>query len=239
MATKRASSKKINFEKNFKTASSKKEVMKDVWGLLAGLTWLLPASFLKLDGWGGFALASVGTWLTGALFNIEAMRRSALAIGAVHLLYSKGSKTIQDNLKVDLWRMGGEFTDVTLATNGTTTPPTGSLRGLSNNMQVQQGSEQVMALPSAGVDNLIRRPAEVPTMESMQRALPPIPTITPSVPVSNTDSMMGLNGLSGYKANNGEQIGELQMLPTKGLSRGESINNIKNTVELLPVRASA
>lgn len=228
MATKRASTKKINFEKNFKMASSKKEVMKDAWGLLAGLTWLIPASLLKLEGWGGFAVASIGTWLTGALFNIEAMRRSALAVGAVHLLYSKGTKTIKDNLNVDLWRMGTEFTDVT-----PTTPPVTGLRGLSNNMypQVQAGS-QVMQLPSH--DNLVRRPAEEPTMV---KALPPVPTIAPSVPVANTDSMMGLNGLSGYRT--ADKTDSVDFLPAKGLATVQSINKTESTVNLLPVRATA
>jgi len=231
MAT-RTSKKKIDFQKNFKKSTAEAEITKDLWGLLAGLTWLLPASFLKLSGWGGFALASVGTWLTGALFDIEAMRRSALAVGAVHLLYSKGSKTIQDNLNVSLWRMGEEFTE----TPAKVEEKVGSLRGLSNgfNSPTQTGSSSVMTLPNHS--QLVRRAAEPMTME---RSLPPVPTITPSVPiVANTDSMMGLNGLNGYNTT-ASKVENVELLPSKGLGTVQSVYDRKSNIDFLPVRARA
>jgi len=230
----RTSKKKIDFEKNFKKSTTETEITKDLWGLLAGLTWLLPASFLKLSGWGGFALASVGTWLTGALFDIEAMRRSALAVGAVHLLYSKGSKTIQDSLNVSLWRMGEEFTE-TPKTTPPVTDKVGSLRGLSNNninLPYQNGS-QVMQLPNH--NQLVRRPAEPMTME---RSLPPVPTIAPSVPVANTDSMMGLKGLNGYSTAT-SKVENVELLPSKGFATTQSVYNRTSSIDSLPVRARA
>lgn len=111
---------------NVKKSLSKSEVKQDFIGAFAALFWTVPASLLKLSGWSAWGFSFGLTWLMGAVFDVQAWRRSAFAVAATHLIYTKGTKTLAD-MKIDLWRMGDTATTIQgirgMSGIGSTLPP--------------------------------------------------------------------------------------------------------------------
>lgn len=103
-----------NYKANWKKAISKKEINQTLWGGLGVVTYVVIPSIIKrltggaVDGWGGYAIASGGTFLAGALFDIPGLRYSAVALSLVHLAYAKFSNTMSE-IGIPVWRMGGDL----------------------------------------------------------------------------------------------------------------------------------
>lgn len=121
---------KVDFKGNLKKATSKEATKNDLLGFaIAPLLYTIPASLLKMEGWGGLATSFGLTWLTGALFNLPSVRAMAFGMAGTHLIYGKLSGEFA-KADVQLWRLGG----TTVTTTGGQAGLFG-MRGLSNNLQ--------------------------------------------------------------------------------------------------------
>ena len=111
-------SKKLSIKANFKKATKKDEVKSDAWSLLAAPLWILPSSLLKLSGWSGLGVSFLSTWLTGAIFDIQGLRRGAFALAATHVVYAKGTTFMANTLKIPMWDMYGTKAVTTTTVKG-------------------------------------------------------------------------------------------------------------------------
>ena len=107
---------KLDIKKNFSNATKKEEIKSDALALFAAPLWVIPASLLKLSGWGGLTVSFLATWVTGAILNVQGLRRAAVALTATHLLYAKGTNFMQSTLKINPWDMGGAKIGTTTTT---------------------------------------------------------------------------------------------------------------------------
>jgi hypothetical protein len=148
--------KKLNIKANFKKSTKGPEVKSDAWALLAAPLWILPSSLLKLSGWAGLLASFAATWLTGAFFDIQGLRRGAWALGGTHLLYTKGSGFITGTLKIPLWDMYGAKTTVQglgnyeLQTSDTRILPVANRQITARPMNQVSGYEKMPALAGLG-----------------------------------------------------------------------------------------
>lgn len=202
--------KKLNVGKNIKTSAKKTELIQDLWGVLAVATYLLPASLLKLNGYTGLLVSWLTTWLTGAIFNVPALRRASFAMAGVHLAYAKLTSNFND-MGITLWRMGDDVP----AIPETTTSGMYGMGRLSNNVNpypTQQGST-VFELPS----------------NTTVQARPAFELNSGSTATTNTDSLMGLDELVSLpsrstarnvtKLSTATQVANVNLLPGAGRRR--------------------
>jgi len=181
---------KLNFDtkkisNNIKASSKPAELKDDMMGLLAILTWLLPSSLLKLDGYLGLFASAFTTWFVGAAFDIKSLRRAALPLAGVQLAYTKLQPTI-NSAGITLWRMGGnEFEATPALPTGT---GAGRLSGYNYNVPPSADytrNAQVLHLDSGAVT---ARPASFPAAT---------PAYTTPQQNSAVETMMGLrDGIS-------------------------------------------
>lgn len=105
---------KALYERRLREATKKNELTETFKGALAVIPFLLLPSIGRryapswFSGWTGFATATTLTWLTGVLFDIKALKYSAVAIGAIQLTYVKGSG-VMSQAGIPIWRMGTEY----------------------------------------------------------------------------------------------------------------------------------
>lgn len=131
---------KALYERRLREATKKNELTETFKGALAVIPFLLLPSIGRryaptwFSGWTGFATATTLTWLTGVLFDIKALKYSAIAIGAIQLTYVKGSG-LMSQAGIPIWRMGTEYATLpsTTITDETITNPL--LEGLAEDLQ--------------------------------------------------------------------------------------------------------
>lgn len=98
---------KLDFMANLK-AGLKKEPLKDnaIGAVVGGVLPIVIGTVLKLDGYTGWAASYLGTVLIGKALGYNSIATGALAVGTAHLVWTKGSDTVQSVLGNPPWRMG-------------------------------------------------------------------------------------------------------------------------------------
>lgn len=130
---------KLDFMANLK-AGFKKEPLKEnaIGAVVGGILPIVIGTVLKLDGYTGWAASYLGTMVLGKALGYNSIATGALSVGVAHLVWTKGSDTVQSVLGSPPWRMG------------TTTP---ALQGVSEYGQLMDGVQpgaSVTTLPSVG-----------------------------------------------------------------------------------------
>lgn len=171
---------------NFKHSLTKPELTDDVTAALSAVTWVLPATLLKLNGWLGFAVSFVTTWGIGAAFNIPGMRRGAFAIGATQLMYTHGSKFIEDTFSTPVWRFDDQ---------GGLSGGVHGVRGLGSLAAAIQSGAQMAVLPDGtqavaypGVNGWAQgsEPAQLRGLGAWTGANPPGDKVAAATPMFST-----------------------------------------------------
>lgn len=176
---------KAIYQKRLREATRKNELREAFKGALAVIPFLLLPSIGRryapnwFSGWTGFTTATSLTWLTGVIFDIKALKYSAVAIGAIQLTYVKGAG-IMSQSGFPVWRMGTEYATLpsTIITDQAITDPL--LQGLSEDLQ--PGS-QILATTTG--KNWVSRYA--PELEKTNNTIndyvttPSLPPATPQV----------------------------------------------------------
>lgn len=134
---------KLDFMANLK-AGFKKEPLKDnaIGAVVGGVLPIVIGTVLKLDGYTGWAASYLGTVVLGKALGYNSIATGALAVGTAHLVWTKGSDTVQSVLGNPPWRMG----------TGTAST---AMSGVSNYgvlMDSMQPGASVTSLPAVGKD---------------------------------------------------------------------------------------
>lgn len=133
---------KLDFMANLKSGL-KKEPLKDnaIGAVVGGVLPIVIGTVLKLDGWTGWGVSYGATALIGKALGYNSIATGALAVGTAHLVWTKGSDTVQDVLGNPPWRMG-------------TTAPAPGISGVQDYGRLMDGGIQPGAsmtqLPSVG-----------------------------------------------------------------------------------------
>lgn len=94
----------MNVKANFRKATTK-NAGKEILGAVGGsIIYSMLPTFLGMSGWGGFAVAALGTWGVGVLLDNVGMQYAAAGMSGLHLIYTNGQETVKNITGNYIWR---------------------------------------------------------------------------------------------------------------------------------------